>query len=891
MSDSHNNRRTPDLRDSVVRAREALSTEREKLRTQHRSGSPGIQVCNHFTDVLDNAITDIFEAALRDLFPNDPSIRNKVALVPHGGYARREMAPYSDVDLMLLHKQGTLALVSPLSRRLIQDISDIGVDLGFSMRTIRQCCQMSQRDPIICSSLIEARFLAGSNRLFAKLIQKFGRMTRVKANSLIKIVESARLEERSKYGEAVHLLEPNVKRSRGGLRDLQLIRWIGFLRYRHAEPDHLCRAGHISQLDYNRIRMALDFLLRLRNELHFESGSARDTLHKSEQMRIAEAFGYTERDNLLPVEQFMGDYFKHTEAVRHAAAHLVENARWKAPWHSTALGYIVSSRADENILVGPAHITTTKLGRKQVTSNLASILRMMEIANRYDKRIDPPTWEAIRVAMSANKTIHVNNDAINQFMELLAEPNRLGRSLRRLRQLRVLEKLVPGFDHARCLLQFNEYHKYTVDEHSIRAVEAATSFQDDPTTIGRAYRKIKNKPLLHLALIVHDLGKGFVEDHSEVGARIAVDVAAHLRLNEEDTETLRFLVHKHLMLSHLAFRRDTSDEQLVLKHAVEVGSRQVLRMLFVVTCADFAAVGPDVLNDWKKDVLCRLYRQLATHLNSPDDSSSDANDGVAMLRNDLLAKVRSNNSSNWMIRQIEELPLAYLQGPSADLLMDDLRRVECLEPDQVMAWGRYIKDRKACEYSAAVFEGKVPGIFYRLAGTLSNLGLQILSADIHTTTDGFVLDRFYVVDHDFAGFPPDERFETVNLALEKALSADEFQSPAFRRKWRMATDSNPSEFSAQSTKVRIDNSSSDTSTIVDVFAHDRNGLLYAISRAIFECDLSVRHAKIGTYLDQVVDVFYVTDRSNRKVTDPDRLREITQRILNAIESVDSVPAG
>ena len=879
-------RLAPSLRDSVVRAKEALHTEREKLKAQHRSGSPGIQVCNHFTDVLDNAITDIFEAAITDLFPKDPSIRNKVALVPHGGYARREMAPYSDVDLMLLHKQGTLAEVSPLSGRLIQDLSDIGVELGFSMRTVRQCCHMSLRDPIICSSLVEARFLAGSNRLFAKLTQKFGRMTRVKSNSLIKIVEAARLEERSKYGEAVHLLEPNVKRSRGGLRDLQLIRWVGFLCHGHTDPDHLCRAGHISQADYNGIRKALDFLLRLRNELHFEAGSARDTLHKTEQMRIAEAFGYTEEENLLAVEKFMRDYFQHTEAVRHTAAHLVENARWRAPWHSTILGYMVSSRADDEILVGPAHITTTKAGQKRVTSDLASILRMMEVANRYDKRIDPPTWEAIRAAMSMkDKPIEINKKAIERFMELLSEPNRLGRSLRRLRQLRVLEKLVPGFDHARCLLQFNEYHKYTVDEHSIRTVEAATSFQDDSSTIGRAYRKITNKSLFHLALLIHDLGKGFPEDHSEVGARIAIKVASHLQLSEEDTETLRFLVHKHLMLSHLAFRRDTSDEELVLKHAIEVGSRQLLRQLFVLTCADFAAVGPGVLNDWKKDVLCRLYRQMAAHLDSSDDASS-TNDRVAAIRKELLAS--ANDSSSWMTRQIEELPAAYLQGPSASLLLDDLQRVECLEADQVTAWGRYIEDRKACEYSAAVFEGRVPGIFYRLAGTLSSLGLRILSADIHTTSEGLVLDRFYVVDDDFSECPPDVRFDDVSAALEKALTVETFCQPTFRRTWQTEAEAIPAEFRLQTTKVQIDNSTSETSTIIDVFAHNRNGLLYAISRAIFECKLSVSHAKIGTYIDQVVDVFYVTDQSKRKITDPEQIRDIKQRIFDAIASVDEV---
>ena len=470
-------------------------------------------------------------------------------------------------------------------------------------------------------------------------------------------------------------------------------------------------------------------------------------------------------------------------------------------------------------------------------------------------------------------------------MRLLSEPNRLGRSLRRLRQLRVLDRLIPGFDHAHCLLQFNEYHKYTVDEHSIRAVEAATSFIDDESTLGRAYRKINNKAILHLALLVHDLGKGFPEDHSEIGARIAVNVAKHLRLNEEDSETLRFLVHRHLMLSHLAFRRDTSDEQLILNHAIEIGSRGLLRMLFVMTCADFAAVGPGVFNDWKKEVLCRLYRQMASHLRNPGDPVSDASDRVDTLRQELLANASA--PSPWIARQIDELPLSYLQGPSVDLLIDDLARVECLEPEDVMAWGRYIEDRKVSEYSAAVFEGKVPGIFYRLTGTLSSMGLQILAADIHTNSDGLVLDRFYVLDDDFNGCPPDVRFDDVSNALQRALKVKEFKQPTFRKKWKGTTAHEPGTFAVQPTKVSIDNSTSDIATIIDVFAHNRGGLLYAISRAIFECELSVTHAKIGTYIDQVVDVFYVTDRSNRKVTDADRLDHIKRKIFDAIDTVKS----
>jgi [protein-PII] uridylyltransferase len=450
-----------------------------------------------------------------------------------------------------------------------------------------------------------------------------------------------------------------------------------------------------------------------------------------------------------------------------------------------------------------------------------------------------------------------------------------------LHELRVLGKLVPGFEHARCLLQFNEYHKYTVDEHSIQAVERAAELTQCDSVLGQAYREIKQKHLLHLALLVHDLGKGYTEDHSEVGARLALKVAEALVLDERDTETLRFLVHRHLMLSHLAFRRDTSDEAIVLEHAAEIGSPALMRMMFVLTCADLAAVGPGVFNQWKQEVLTQLYVRMMDQLSG--GLSSMAPQRLEAKRAELAGLVHDHPSAPWLTQQIRSLPPAYLSPPCETTILDDLKRLDDLPRDQARAWGRYLPDRNVAEYTIAVYEDQVQGIFHRLTGAISSQGLEILAAEIHTLADRLCLDRFYVQDNDYRGEPPEERFEAVNRALVKALWDASGNPPTFRRTWQNRTAGSPPDLAALPTKVKIDNTSSDQFSIVDVFTRDRPGLLYTIARTLFEQNLSVAMAKIGTYLDQVVDVFYVTDTSGGKIQHEERSNQIRQALYQAID--------
>ena len=874
----------PRLRPSVLDARSRLAEGHERLRQRHADGSPGIQVCNALTDLVDGVILNLHRSALDDLPAIAEAAREQVAVVALGGYARRDLAPYSDVDLMLLYAPQAEDAVIPLADRLLRDVYDSGLMLGQSVRTIPQACQLAVKDAQICTSLLEARFLTGSQPLFDRFVERFRKQVGRHWRRLLAATEQARREERHPYGETVYLLEPNIKRSPGGLRDLHLLRWVGFIRYGVAEPDSLQLQGELTQPDARALRRSYEFLLRLRNELHFHAGKAHDLLDRTEQMRVAGRFGYQGSPALLPVEQFMQDYFRATSDVSHVVQHFTAQAqpghRWRA-W----LAPLLSHRVEGDYLVGPTQIVPTKRGAEKLRSSLSEALRLVDLANLYDKRLSFEACEVIRKA-APSYPAGLSTESAARFLSLLSQPARLGELLRTLHQARLLERVLPEFGHARSLLQFNEYHKYTVDEHTLRAVELAVDFKNDRGPLGRVYRGIKQKRVLHLALLIHDLGKGHVEDHSEVGLRIAAETGRRLFLPPAETELLKFLVHKHLIMSHLAFRRDTSDNQVVVRFAVEVGSPEALQMLYCLTAADLSAVGPGVWNKWKGEVLAELYRRTLAHL--AGDGTAAFDERIERRRAALIDLVDDGPLRPWLTAQINCLPHDYLTSTPPAQIVDELRELKQLGATDVLARGQYLPASRTVEFTVGAHEQLIPGIFHRLTGALSGQGMQILSAQINTLDGGLVLDRFWVHDPDYEDVPPAARIESVCAALRESLTPAGAELPTYRRVW---SGRGGQPLTVLPTRVRTDNSTSDGCTIIDVFAADRAGLLYRITRTLYELGLSVSLAKIATHLDQVLDVFYVTDQGGRKIEDHQRLEAIQNRLLAEIEALESEEAA
>ena len=872
------------LSSNVVAAKSRLAEGYEELRRRHEGGGGGGELSAAMSELRDGVLLDLFSAAAASIDPTHRRFEDRIALVAHGGYGRGDLAPFSDVDLMILRHRRGPPETQALAERFFRDVFDAGLALGHSLRTPGEAVRLAQHDPQICTSLMESRLLAGDGQLLDGFVGRFDRMIRQRPLALVGAIEKERRGERIRFGETVYLLEPNVKRSRGGLRDLQLLRWIARARYGTSQPEELLAMGLLSREDREALRQATEYLLWLRNEIHFHAGKPGDVLDRAEQVRIAERLGYQASTGLLPVEKFMRDHFRHTNRVSHVATRFFTRAQFRRRLGrlTTAL---LGHRVGDGFYVGPTYITANASGRRRLEGDLTAIMQMVDLANRYDKPIDPEAWELIRLhADRLDETIPPQ--AVAHFMSLLEHPGRLGSLLRLMHEARLLERFIPAFAHARGLLQFNQYHKYTVDEHSFRAVDRATDFLAEEGPLGDVYRGIRRKGVLHLALLLHDLGKGYPDDHCDVGRTIARQTAKRLGLDGEETSSLELLVFKHLLMNHLALRRDTHDEQVTVRLAIEVGSAELLGMLFVMTASDLAAVGPGVWDRWKADVLTDLYRRCLAQLageSFPVNLQEQLEKKREVVRKLLEDKRNQFRPEERLDERLASLPAGYLSSTSPQQIAGQLETLERLAHDEVDVNASYQPETRTILATVAAHEDITPGIFHKLTGALSSRGLEILSAEIITLPGGLVLDRFQVVDPDYAGCPPAGRFDEIRRSLEASLGSVGQRPPTFRRTWQVGATREPKARVAQ-TQVRVDNGTSEDCTILDIFAADRPGLLYGIARTLFELGLSVKRAKIGTMLDQVLDVFYVTDQEGRKIEDRFRHQEIRGRLLKVILS-------
>ena len=896
-------------RPAVAAASDRLKAAKATVRTRHAEAADGLELCRIRAEAVDAAIDCIWQAILAELTPEDrQQIEDRVTLVAHGGSARGEMTPGSDVDLMLLHDLATLPasagrpgepatgsssgqLLGDLARRLLQDLFDAGLEVGQSVRTVTEAAQLAAGDASIFSTLFEMRVLAGHEDRCRRLAAKLRTLAHRSRRRLARMLVAARQTEAGKYGETVYLLQPNVKRSAGGQRDIQFARWLAYL-----ESDRLISLGPLplpagtaivaidpepagpegipglSPADIERLTAAQKFLRDLRVELHLSHGKGVDELTRDEQVRIAEKRGYVAAGGMLAVEQFMQDYFAHTREVAQITRGLIQQAEGGRRLRSWTTG-LLGNRVDGQYVVGPLAVAVLPEAVAAIASDAERLVRLVELSMLYEVPIEPSNWTLLR-QMTRHETPAVTASARQRLWGMFSSVGPLGPALRRLHELRLLEQLLPAFAHARCLLQFNNFHKYTVDEHCLLSVAKATDLDADSGWLGDVWRQIRRRRrLVLLALLIHDLGKGYEGDHSEVGAEIAREVATRFGLPEDEIEIVEFLVLRHLLMAELAFRRNVDDDSLVLGFAREVGSPEVLRMLTVLTMADIAAVGPGVWNRWKADLLSELYQRTLRFLD-PDASVT----GADRRRSELNELLTGRDARDPVVRLAADLPRAYLRSQQPRQVVEELTRLAKLAAGNQFVTARWQAETGTVSVTVGLRAPTVNGVFHRITAGLASQRLEVLSADISTLDDEFLIDHFRVIDRDYAGQTPAERLAEIAAAVKSSLATD---PPTIGRRW------NPFAPQLQAAtvlppRVQIDNDSSVDATIIEVFAEDSDGLLLAVARTLHEHRLSVRSAKISTYLDQIVDAFHVVDFGGGKVEDAERLATVRRSLKAAV---------
>jgi [protein-PII] uridylyltransferase len=876
----------------------ALAGHRQALRQRLLDGATGAEVMTALTEFVDGLNVDRYRNAMRQAGEGaQVAGAQHCCLIALGGYGQRELAPYSDIDVMFLYSEKAGEAAPALFREVLHHLWDLGFQVGHSMRTIHDCIELAAEDLTIRTAMMTSRFLAGSPYLFQEFHRRYFREVVGRgAGRFIEQKMEERRREYEKFGQTVYLLEPNVKKSKGGLRDFHLLRWAGMAKFQAATLQDLTDRGLLSRQDFFSLTEARDFLWRVRAFLHVEAGMAQEILSFDEQVRLASLYGFQDRPHLLGVEQFMQQYYRYTMGLHETMLRFVDRCQ-AVPAKRRSTRAQPSVTVDGYFVVTGRNLTVPSELRARVLDSPELLLRLFEMARSRRLKINTDLMDEIHSHMDSMSNEAFRTPEVSRvFLKILAGPGPVAPTLEAMHRVHLLEKLIPVFASLRGLMQFNQYHKYTVDEHTLLAVAKAEALSLEHGIIGEIYQEIRRKDLLHLAILLHDLGKGRKEDHSEVGKVIAEETAARLGCDEQETRTLVFLVHKHLLMTNTAFRRDPYDEKVFLPFAKEVETSEVLRMLLVLTIADIAAVGPGVLTKWKESLLIQLYLRTLPALSGEQEKTV----GPEFLKQLAIEVAREFMDTmagrlEWVESQLSQFPLRYLHGTPPNRIAAHLGAVGRLKAGDVLVEETFNEELGMSEYTVITHDNLTPGLFSKMAGAMAAEGLEILDAQINTRDDGIVVNTFQASDPDYVGVPPEERRASVAETIVRVLKGEEALDHLLRRNTRLSSvrRSAPTH---HATEVVIDNGVCDRHTVIDVFADDTQGLLYTITHAIFQLGLSVHAARISTSLDddieqslrtvgrhQVVDVFYVTDRDGAKVEDHARLEAIRSTIKRDID--------
>ncbi len=876
----------------------ALAGHRQAIRQRLLDGATGADVMAALTEFVDGLNIDRYRSAMRQAGEGaQVAGAQHCCLIALGGYGQRELAPYSDIDVMFLYSEKAGEAAPALFREVLHHLWDLGFQVGHSMRTIHECIELAGQDLTIRTAMMTSRFLAGSPSLFQEFHRRyFKEVVGRGAGRFIEQKMEERRREYEKFGQTVYLLEPNVKKSKGGLRDFHLLRWAGMARFQSSTLQDLADRSLLSRQDFLSLTEARDFLWRVRALLHVEAGMAQEILSFDEQVRLASLYGFEDRPHLLGVEQFMQQYYRYTMGLHETMLRFVDRCL-AAPTKRRSTRPLRVNMVDGCFAVTGRHLTVPSDLRARVLDSPELLLRLFDMARVRRLRIDTDLLDEIHSHMDG-----VSNEAFRTpevsrvFLKILAGPDGVAGTLKAMHGVHLLEKLIPVFATLRGLMQFSQDHKYTVDEHTLLAVANAEMLALESGIIGEVYQEITRKDLLHLAILLHDLGKGRKEDHSEVGKVIAEETAVRLGCDEQETKTLVFLVHKHLLMTNTAFRRDPYDEKVFVPFAKEVKTPEVLRMLLILTIADIAAVGPGVLTKWKESLLVALYLHTLPVVSGEQDKTVGP-DFLKQLAGEVASESMNAAAGGlgWIESQLSRFPVRYLHATPPKRIAAYLGAIGRLQAGDVLVEETFNEELGMCEYTVITHDSLTPGIFSKMAGAMAAEGLDILDAQIITRDDGVVVNTFQAFDPDYVGVPPQDRRTSVAETIIRVLKSEEEVERLMSRNTRLSALRRPTS-SRHSTEVEIDNETGDRFTVIDVFADDTQGLLYIITHAIFKLGLSVHAARISTRLDddipqslrtigrhQVVDVFYVTDLDGAKIEDHTRLEAIRSTIKHDID--------
>jgi len=858
-----------------------LKLETERLRIRHRNQMGGVDIAEGRSYVVDLVICKVCQLAASELDPADTMDVSHVAAIALGGYGRKELSPFSDIDLLFLHPGRPSKTVKQFVEQVLYLMWDIGLTVGHSFRSIGESVSMAREDLHTRTAMAEARLITGNDALFKQLTRELDGAIYANKKETEAFFAAMRLELEARYdkfGRTVCLQEPNVKESAGGLRDLHTVLWAGRARYGCRRLEDLRAKDLISGTEYQTARRAYDFLYRARNEAHFATARKTDLLSLDVQPTIAANLGYKPKKGLQPSEVFMRDYYQQAnELHQFCESFLIRVGGMQKPkWR-----FLFREKVDRR---GMFEIREGKLYAKGEAEDFnptaSRLLEIFTLSQADGVGISDELKLAIRGNLRlVDRKFRASKEASKALMNLLGKPGQVARTLRMMHGTGVLGRLLPEFARITFLVQHDFYHRYTVDEHTLTAIDALDEVAQGPEPSLQRFKKVlhdlPDPSSLYLGMLLHDIGKGLGGGHVGKGVKIAERICARLGLSEEATGDVIFLVQNHLVMSHLSQRRDIAEQSLVEGFAEVVGTLNRLNMLMLLTYADHRGVGPGVWNDWKGSLLFDLYEQARLQIAGRGRRAEDRRETHFTLVEQLAGEFKRSE----LERHLALLPNRYLRTTDVHAVAHHLRLIARLGGERLVADWRTGADRHCTELTICARDRT--GLFASMAGTLTGHGVNILSVDVYTREDGYVLDTFKISDS-LTGAPVNaERWPGIEGTL-RAAAAGQYDVAAAVEKWKARAPRPTRKRGRKPVKpaVRFDATSSASATVVEVKAEDELGLLFKIASTLAGLGLDIHYAKIATEKSHALDVFYVTGRGGKLV--PEEMSQVEARLTDAL---------
>lgn len=861
--------------------REFIASHLERIKQMTIDGASGRSVVQELTAAFDQLNDILFQVVSYDL---DPDGVAQCALFALGGYGRGEMNPRSDLDLMFFFEPAGAETAKIISDRMLYLLWDLGLDVGYSVRSAKDCIDNCQ-DTTVRTSLLDARFLSGNSDLYDLFQNKVGYyVMNHESQKFIKLKLEESEERRKKYGSSVYLLEPNLKEGEGGLRDLHSCLWIARVKFKAASLQELVIKGVLNEQQAEDYRSALDYLWKIRNYLHFLGSRKSDQITFDLQRQIADAFGYKDNRKGSAVEQFMQDYYLHAAHVEHLASAVITDATQRDKLQTGIVGFFTRRTLEDGFTVGRGELGC---GDDNIfKQNPALIMKAFELAQKHNVKLNLKLKALIREDLKLiNDKVRRSKQMTESFMNILRHPKGVGKVLRKMHHLHVLNAFIPEFKNIFCKVQFDLYHIYTVDIHSLFAVEEigklwGGEYAEAYPLLTDVANNIEKRELLLLAILFHDIGKGSGSDHSSRGASMIPTIARRLGLNREDSHRLQFLVQHHLKMAHISQRRDMHDMKMITQFAELMGMSENLRMLYLLTFADLKAVGPDVWSEWKGQLLQELYEKTYDVLEKKDFFQEIRSEKARNRKRKIREALAGEYPESQINRAINSLNTRYLMSYRSKQIIPHLRLALGRGKQPLAMQVEQVPDAGYTELTLATIDS--PGLFSTITGVMAGHSINILGAQIHTRKTGAVLDVLQV-NSSIGGVVDNEaklkRVENdLIAAIEGRLNVQEMVDKAQGPSYLQGSREKPK----RPNKVEFDNEVSDQYTVIDIFANDKVGLLYNISRTLSELGLYIAVSKISTKVDQAADVFYVSDIFGQKITDPEKIELIRKTMLERI---------